>query len=150
MPKPKDNPSLHNACVIPIPMVKSIRIWDFLSERGENVILKWVKDDRLTVRDRAKLNQKLDRLSQIEFELAIGTKLLAGPIYKHIYKMVVHADVMLRPMLCRGPIDVPSEYTLLLGAVETGGKLPAGSMQKAGENRQIVIEDPKRRCLHVR
>ena len=64
------------------------------------MILRWVEDEKLTVRDRASLNQKLDRLSQIPFALAIGTRLLAGPICKHIYKLVIHADVMLRPMLC--------------------------------------------------
>jgi len=131
-------------------MVLFIKLWDFLSARGENVILRWVKDDRLTVSDRAKLNQKLDRLSQVEFSLAIDTKLLAGPIHKDIYKLVIHGDVMLRPMLCRGPVDPLGEYTLLLGAVETGGKLPKGSKEKAAENREAVLSDPSRRCLHVR
>ncbi len=127
-----------------------LKLWDFLSPRGENVILRWVKDDRLTVRDRAMLNQKLDRLCQIGFNLAIDTKLLAGPIHKHIYKLVIHGDVMLRPMLCKGPIEIAKEYTLLLGAVETGGKLPSGAMEKAEENRATVKRDPSRRCPHVR
>lgn len=131
-------------------MVSFIKLWDFVSARGENVILRWVKDDRLTVRDRAKLNQKLDRLSQIEFELAIDTKLLAGPIYKDIYKLVIHGDVMLRPMLCRGPFEIDGEYTLLLGAVETGGKLPQGSKTRASANRQELLADRSRRCAHVR
>src|SRR5437016_510013 len=100
----------NNACVIPIRLIPSVRLWDFLSARGENVILRWVRDDRLTKRDRAVLNQKLDRLTQIDFGLATGTKLLAGPIYKHVYKLVIHADVMLRPLLCRGPINNESEY----------------------------------------
>ena len=95
----------NNACVIQFPVVYLYRLWDFLTERGENVILEWAKDNRLTVRDRAALNQKFARLAQIDFDLAIQTKLLAGPIYKHVYKMVIHGDVMLRPMLCRGPIN---------------------------------------------
>jgi hypothetical protein len=131
-------------------MVLSMMLWDFLTPRGENVILRWVEDERLTVRDRAALNQKLDRLSQIPFALAIGTKLLAGPIWKHIYKLVIHADVMLRPMLCRGPIDKEREYTLLIGAIETGGKLPRGAKEKAQENREAVISDPSRRRRHER
>jgi hypothetical protein len=140
----------NNACVIKFPLIQSMKLWDFLSTRDENVILRWVKDDRLTVRDRAKLNQKLDRLSQMPFELAIQTKLLAGPIYKNIYKLIVHGDVMLRPMLCRGPFDIDKEYTLLLGAVETGGQLPEGSKQKAADNRESLIADRSRRCPHVR
>jgi hypothetical protein len=96
------------------------------------------------------LNQKLDRLCQLDFELATGTKLLAGPIYRHIYKLVIHGDVMLRPMLCRGPITPDTEYTLLLGAIERGGKLPSGSMQQAEENRGTVLDDPSRRRPHER
>ncbi len=126
------------------------RLWDFITRRGTNVILEWVKADRLTRRDRAQLNQKLRRLTQEYFALAIGTKLLCGPIYKHIYKLVIHGDVMLRPMLCRGPIDNEREYTLLLGAVETGGKLPSGSKERAEENRTTVLQDPGRRTEHER
>lgn len=140
----------NNACVMEDEEVILYVLWDFLSERGENLILRWVKDDRLTVRDRAKLNQKLDRLCQISFELAIQTKLLAGPIYKSVYKMVIHGDIMLRPMLCRGPIEVEREYTLLRGAVETGGKLPPNSKEQAEENRQILIREPSRRGIHER
>src|ERR1700726_3633794 len=125
-------------------------LWDFLSHRGENVILRWVSDSRLTQRDRAVLNQKLDRLAQIDFGLAIGTRLLAGPIYKHIYKLVIHADVMLRPMLCRGPVSNESEYTLLFGAIETGGKLSSGAKEQAEINRTDVLADNSRRREHER
>lgn len=140
----------NNACVMPISLLSSFRLWDFLSARGENVILRWVADDRLSKRARAALNQKLDRLTQVDFELAIGTKLLAGPVYKHVYKMVIHADVMLRPLLCRGPINNESEYTLLRGAVEIGGKLPSGCREEAEANRGIVLQSPSRRCFHER
>jgi hypothetical protein len=127
-------------------------LWDFLSVRGENVMLRWVKDERLTTRDRAVLNQKLDRLRQMDFDLAIGTKLLAGPIEKqrHIYKLVIHGDVMLRPLLCRGPIEPTVEYTLLLGAMERGGKLPTGAPLQAEENRIAVLHNPSRRAPHER
>jgi len=127
-------------------------LWDFLSVRGENIILRWVKDTRLTTRDRAVLNQKLDRLRQMDFDLAIGTKLLAGPIEKqrHIYKLVIHGNVMLRPLLSRGPIDPEAEYTLLLGAIERGGKLPREAPQQAEDNRLTVLDHPSRRIPHER
>jgi hypothetical protein len=126
------------------------KLWDFVSPRGENMILRWVRDERLTVRARAALNQKLDRLVQMDFDLAIETKLLAGPIYGNIYKLVIHAGVMLRPTLCRGPLNNSREYTLLLGAIEKGGKLPRGSEEKAAENRGIILADPARRREHER
>jgi hypothetical protein len=127
-------------------------LWDFVSARGENMILRWAKDVRLTTRDRAVLNQKLDRLRQMDFDLAIGTKLLAGPVEKqrHIYKLVIHGDVMLRPLLCRGPIDPETEYTLLLGAIEKGGRLPKAAPQQANDNRITVLDDPSRRTSHER
>ncbi len=124
------------------------KLWDFVSQRGESVIIEWVKSDRITVRDPAKLNNKIKRLAQLDYELAVGTKLLAGPIYKHVYKLVVHGDVMLRPMLCRGPFDPQGEYTFLLGAVETGGKLPDGAKERAERNREELSNDPTRRRTH--
>ena len=123
-------------------------LWDFINLRGENVILEWVKDERLTKRDKAALNQRIRRLAQIDFKLAIETKLLAGPIYKHVYKLVIHGNVMLRPLLCRGPISNETEYTFLLGAIEKGWKLPAGAVEKAEQNRGTVIEDSTRRIPH--
>ena len=124
------------------------RLWDFLDDREKNVMLQWVKDDKLTTRARAALNQKIQRLAQMDYDLAIKTKLLAGPIHKHVHKLVIHADVMLRPMLCRGPYFNDCEYTFLLGAVEIGGKLPAGSKEKAEEHRKLVLNNVNRRCPH--
>lgn len=127
-----------------------LALWDFCSPppRCENLIVRWVKDARLSTRDRAVFAQKLKRLSQIDFELAIKTKLLAGPIYQHVYKLVIHGDVMLRPMLCRGPIVLQGEYTLLLGAIERNDTLPSGAMQQAAQYRLIVLDDPTRRAPH--
>jgi len=142
----------HNACVIPAKTVLPLKLWDFLTDRGRNVILEWVKDDKISVRDRARLNQKLERLCQMDFDAAIHTKLLAGPIAKtkHVYKLRIHGDVMLRPLLCRGPINNTAEYTLLAGAVEIGDKLPDAAVNAAAENRNTVIGNPERRCSHVR
>ena len=55
---------------------------------------------------------------------------------------------MLRPLLCKGPFLLADEYTLLQGAIERGGVLPLEDIEKAEENRQIVIADPSRRLLY--
>jgi len=96
------------------------------------MILRWVKDDRLSVRDRAALNQKFERLVQMDFKMAIDTKLLAGPIHKsqHIYKVKIHGQVMLRPMLCKGPINNQEEYTLLVGPWKLAGGCPPDPWKK--------------------
>ena len=52
------------------------RLWDFLDGRGDNVIKTWGGGQ--TKRDRGMLNQRFDRLAQVDFALAIGSKLLAG------------------------------------------------------------------------
>jgi hypothetical protein len=125
-------------------------LWHFTNIRSESVIVEWVSDEKLSKRDRAILNQKLDRLRQIDYDLAKNTRLLAGPIYGHVYKLVIHGDVMLRPMLCRGPISNETEYTLLLGAIERNWKLPPNSEERAADNRETIINDPNRRKPHER
>jgi hypothetical protein len=77
-------------------------------------------------------------------------KLLAGPIKKtrHIYKLVIHADVMLRPMLCKGPFDMETEFTLLLGAVEVQWVL-APDPQQAVDNRNALLADRKKRIIYA-
>lgn len=126
-------------------------LFDFVSERGENTIHRWAGREKLSTRDRAILNQKLDRLVQIDFELAVGIRLLAGPLRGHIYKLRVFGDVMMRPLLCKGPLLLDREYTLLLGAIERGGVLdPRNYGVAAVKHREIVQGDPGRRCKHER
>ncbi|HAF23083.1 MAG TPA: hypothetical protein DCK93_09280 [Blastocatellia bacterium] len=129
-------------------MLDRYRLYDFLTTRGRNAILEWVKDERLSSRDRAMLNQKFRRLAQVEYQLAIETKLLSGPIYKNIYKLVIHGQVMMRPMLCRGPRENEAEYTILLGTTERDWKLPKGAMEQADQRRTIIENDFSRRCIH--
>lgn len=138
----------YNTCVIYRfwdRIVADYKIWDFCDSRGRNAIFDWAKGARLSTKARAALDNKIKRLSQVDHDLAIKTKLLAGPIHKHVYKLRVRADVELRPMLCRGPISNLSEYTFLLGAIEVGGKLPDGAKEQAEQNRLEVIGDPTNR-----
>jgi len=128
-------------------------LWDFCSGRQENLIQRWARDERLTSAERALLNQRLDRLAQLDFEQAIHSNLLNGPIYKerHIYKLKVNGDKILRPMLCRGPLEGEKEraYTLLIGACEDQGKfIPDKAPQRAEERRQDVLRDPKNKRLN--
>jgi hypothetical protein len=126
-------------------------LWDFVSPRGENMLSRWAKAEKLSTKDRAKLNQRLDRLVQVEFEQAISTKLLNGPLRKEIYKVKVHGQVMMRPLLCRGPFLKETEYTLLVGAIEKNWKLePPTCLGDAEKNRGIVLADKSRREPHVR
>jgi hypothetical protein len=141
----------NNACVIPPKIVNypPYELWDFVSPRGENLMRRWADAEKLSKADRARLDNKIAVLKRDDFSLAINTKLLNGPIRKEIYKLKVYGQVMMRPLLCRGPIDKPAEYTFLVGAIERNGNLePSSCLNDAAANRETVITDSKRRCNH--
>lgn len=119
-------------------------VYDF-TDSGGSVIKAWSAG--LSARSRGALDSKLNMLSVSGMDLP--PRLLAGPIKKtgHIYKLVIHADVMLRPMLCKGPFLMDKEFTLLLGALEVQWKL-IPDPQRAVENRNILLNDRKRRVAH--
>jgi hypothetical protein len=129
-------------------------VWDFLGPDRENLIQRWARKVKLSHRDRALLNSKLDFLERMGFDLAHGTKLLGGPVNKqgHIYKLVVHGDVMLRPMLCKGPPEHRlDEVTLLEGAIEKDWKYhPPDAPERAAKNRLEIERDGRRRGAHER
>ena len=129
-------------------------VWDFLGPDREKLIQRWARKVKLSHRDRALLNSKLDFLERMGFDLAHGTKLLGGPVNKqgHIYKLVVHGDVMLRPMLCKGPPEHRSdEVTLLEGAIEKDWKYnPPDAPERAARNRLEIELDGRRRGAHER
>jgi hypothetical protein len=138
---------------MPATSAQSVRyaLFDFSTPRQESIISNWAKAEKLSKTDRAKLNQRLDRLKQIDFDLAIGSRLLNGPLKKEIYKLIAHGQVMMRPMLCRGPFDKDKEYTLLVGAIERNFKLePSTCLSEAATNREILVNDKSRRVSHVR
>jgi hypothetical protein len=65
-------------------------------------------------------------------------------VWSESYKLVIHGDVMLRPMFCKGPFDNDDEFTFLCGGIETGGVLQP-DIADAEERRAVLIADPSRR-----
>src|ERR1017187_9822178 len=128
-------------------MILAFALYDFTDNRGENVLSAWAQSAGLTGRDRGALNQKIDMLQMHGPDLP--PKLLAGPINKqrHVYKLIVHADRMLRPMLCKGPFDMQAEFTFLLGAIEKDFKLDHDPSE-ATANRAILLGERNRRTSH--
>lgn len=123
-------------------------IYEFLDNRGDRVIVRWVQRSRIQKRARILLDQKIDLLREHGPELP-PELLSPGPIDGgHIYKLKVRGPVMLRPLLCKGPFAMDEEYTLLQGAIERGGVLPAGDVERAQQNRQTLIVDSTRRVLY--
>jgi hypothetical protein len=127
------------------------RIYEYVEDDDISTIGKWLRGQGITERDRGQLVQKMDMLAMNGMDLHTG--LLAGPIkskrkpkgfQSHIYKLIIHGQRMLRPLLCRGPIDMHAEFTFLCGGIETGGVLDVDAVD-AEIRRQEVIADPVRR-----
>lgn len=129
-----------------------MNLWDFFRPPERNEIEKWARKEKLTPRERGQLNQKLDMLVRLGFEAAHGLDFLDGPILhqRHIYKLVIHAGRMLRPMLCLGPFDNKGEMTILLGAFEKDRQfVPGDAPARAEGNRNLIVEQ-KRAGLEYR
>ena len=90
------------------------------------------------------MNQKIDMLEQKGKDLCPG---LAGPLLgsPHLYKIRVNGNVAPRLLLCKGPIHMEAEYTLLLGEFERGDRLPEGTLERAEAFRHEIIANPHER-----
>src|SRR3990167_1888469 len=113
------------------------RVYVFVDSKGRNVIFEWAKKQKIQKRDLIRIDQRVDRLSQAGTELV--PQLIepsSGPKReKHIFELPVGNDVAIRIMLCRGPFDMESEFTLLLGAVERDRRyVPADAPERAERN----------------
>jgi hypothetical protein len=96
------------------------------------------------------MNRKIDALAKDGKDFCPG---LAGPLHgsPHLYKIKVNGRVAARLILCKGPINMETEYTFLLGAFENDDKLPVGTLEAAEGIREAIKRDGKnRRMLHER
>jgi hypothetical protein len=130
-----------------------VKVYDYLGADGTNEIKAWLQG--LDKRSRARVNQKIDMIERADIDALPG--LLHGNKIQgeaHIAKLKIGGSGTgraLRPLVCRGPIDNNAEITILLGAEEKDGKLPAGAGKEAGKRRAAVVATPtQRRCDHER
>lgn len=123
-------------------------LFDYLCPKGLNEFRAWT--ERLETRQRAKLNEKIDKLERHGDEL--HPHMLTDTHVPGIKKLRVQGNVKLRPLLCNGPVSVRTEYTLLMGAKEVGGKwVPKGAPDSADALKSAVSHEPKkRRTKHER
>lgn len=118
------------------------KLFYYIDAKGKNAFKEWMSG--LDVQLRAKLDMKLDMLMKYGSDLP--PQLLSDTSSPHIKKIRINGRVALRPMLCRGPIDMKNEFTLLLGATEKDRKLIPSNADKLAEAiRQKIIADPTRR-----
>jgi hypothetical protein len=133
----------HNANVILLPL--PWRIYCFLSERGANLIREWLDEERISSSQRATFQAKIDIFERAGPDMSPGF-ITTTPIAADIYKMKVKGQVQLRPMACKGPVDLDREYTILLGWIERDNRrVPNEVKAKAQQNRVILLSNPNRR-----
>jgi hypothetical protein len=131
----------------PIPIDKKFILFDYIDDDGNNEIKAWTL--QLQKVQRAKLNAKLDMLQQLGPDLF--PQVLTDTPTPGIQKIRIKGNVQLRPMLCKGPINNETEFTLLIGAMERDSCfVPAKADQKAKDRKEIILKNPKRRCSHER
>ena len=123
-------------------------LFDYIDANGVNVFRQWSLN--LQPKERSKLNAKLDML-RINGEV-LFPHILTDTDVPGILKLRVKGQVQLRPLLCRGPIKVKTDFTLLMGAKEVGDEIkPKKAFETADSYKQQVIADPKnRRVPHER
>jgi hypothetical protein len=123
-------------------------LYDYVDTNGKNDFKEWTK--MLEKKSRARLNLKLDMLKKNGPDLSPG--LLSNTHERNIMKIRVNGSVALRPMLCRGPVNMHNEFTLLLGVIEKDRKLKPKNAESIAENRRKEVQnDPmRRRCNHER
>lgn len=123
-------------------------LYNYLSATGTNEFKEWTEG--LQSKERGKLNEKIDKLEQ--HGDALYPHMLAGTSVAGIQKLRVQGPVKLRPLLCKGPVSVATEYTLLMGAKEVGNKwTPKKAPEQADAKKSDVATSPAtRRKLHER
>jgi hypothetical protein len=102
----------------------------------------------LQKKERAKLNNKIDALSMHGKDLIPG--IVAPTGIPAVFKLKVHGQVQLRPMLCEGCGD--DTFTFLMGAKEIQWEYdPKGAPDTAATFRKDLMSDPqKRSVIHER
>jgi hypothetical protein len=134
--------------------ISSWKIFDAV-EDGKSRIALWIAKEKLGKREIGQLNQKIDMLERNGHNLP--PNLLAGPIkskrnkklVSHIYKLRLNGDRALRPLLCKGPIEMDREYTMLLGAIEVNSVLDIDA-EDAENVRATIVANPRLRKPHER
>jgi hypothetical protein len=116
---------------------------DFLEADGSNPIRAWI--DAQGKKVSVKIDTRIKHLEQVpQFDPQYVSALSGGEWEGagYIELRIGFSGVEYRPICFYGPEK--RQVTLLIGAIEKGGKLPTGTKQIADNRRSIVYADLKR------
>jgi len=121
-------------------------LYDFVDSRRNNAIKIWTES--LQKKERLKINTRIAMLGDNGGNLS--PRVFSDSKEPHIKKIRVQGHVAPRLFFCRGPIEVKTEFTLLLGTTEKDNKtVDRNAAEKAEARRKVVLDDPaRRRCVH--
>jgi hypothetical protein len=123
-------------------MAEEWAIFDYVDLREINTISIWLNN--LQKPERARMDRKIEALRDNGPNLS--SELLSDTKSRNIKKIRLNGRVAPRLLLCRGPIEMDRESTLLFGAVERDRKfVPKNAVELAEENRDQVIANPTTR-----
>lgn len=116
----------------------------FKSERGEDVIGKWLNE--LPIRVQVKIRTRLAYLEATEYWKRPEFDKLTG--YEKLHEIRVEfSNVQYRVIGCYGPGR--KEFTMLIGAVEKGNKLEPREALSIAEKRSKLINQQKHTAVFV-
>jgi hypothetical protein len=125
-----------------------INLFDF-AEDGENRFHEWGR--RLSMSDQARLQQKLDRLRQVSLDLATHARLVSGYRGENLFRILIHPPAGPSALMCKGPVGMDREYTLLAGENGRDTGLIRGVRKVAQHRRALVGSSPREyRIRHER
>lgn len=117
------------------------KLYEFVNARDSGVITAWIAAQQVAAR--AKLRAKIKALQQ--YGGGLPKTILSDTDEPHIKKLRPRGRTNLRLMLCKGPINNSTEFTLLHGVYEKDNHMPEGSIALAEQRRQQVINSPATR-----
>lgn len=123
-------------------------IWtfmDYLAEDGENPIAIWL--NRLSPAVKAKINARIRYVERLDVLDRPQIGHLKGPCAGLIELRVRGDDkIQYRPLCCLGPGN--NQVTILVGAIEKGGKFVPLSACSTAQQRKTEIARKGRTCEH--
>ena len=126
-------------------VISSISVWaihQYRDARGRLPVKEWY--DSLGTEEKARFDAKINVLKQNgPDQFRDGW---CAPLGDGLLKLKIKGRRQLRPMLCKGPINISNELTLLREAIEKGGKLdPSDAKEQAQERMNAIAAEPAER-----
>lgn len=128
---------------------KGVILWEWVDGREKGAL----SSENLQAAQQAKLDERLDRIEELESLSHDEAKAYIFPFRGALKKLKIRGNVALRPILVCGPVDTEHEVTFLLVTTERDGKLMPSNAEvqaKAKSRLNDIQVDGQRRQRYER